>query len=133
MDNSEIIKELKTHSICLEYWDDQIESALKEEIKLKYEPVGTSGIYSKYYRFLLQYHGVSQLLVNSDAIFEMVITSTEKEYNLKNAKNGLNCFHNVHIRVRKNNEIIISCHFRLWEEDEELSGKKSILKEYLHS
>ena len=132
MKNRALIEELRKNSLCNEYWDKEIEIALTKEIVLEYEPVGTMGVYRCCFDFLLPYHGTNPALLGTEASLEVNITSSEKEYNLKKALAGKDCFHNIIIKVRKDGKKILSSEFRLWDEGEELlSGKKSIIEAIL--
>ena len=111
--------ELKKHKLCGLYWSDEVEEVLAGEITLEYEPVGDMGIYSRYFKFELSYQGDDSRLAGTSASMRISITSVNRAYDLEKAEAGEDCFHNVCIKVKRDKESIVTCEFRLWDEEAE--------------
>lgn len=130
--NNILVEQLRKHDLCKLFWSEQIAQTLQKEIILEYEPVGEMGVYSRQFVFPMLYTGGDAFLSNTKAILNLKITSGSNEYNLQKAMAGEDCFHNVQIKIIEGSELIILCRFRLWcQEEEEYTGKKSVLKRVL--
>lgn len=129
LDNNILIEELRRHKLFRLYWSRQMEEELQKEIVLSYEPVGEMGIYSKYFEYSAPYIGSEANLSDTIAVIHLSITSNSQDYNVQKAVSGLDFFHNVKIRIYKDDDLILTCKFRLWsKEEEEYSGTKEKLE-----
>lgn len=123
-----LVEELQQHPLFKSFWSEQIHELLEQEIILEYEPIGEFGIYSKYFEFCLPYIGIKKELYETKAFIKLGITANGPNYDIQKALNEKDCFHNVQIQIRRNNEILATNCFRLWsKEKDEYSGKKEIL------
>lgn len=125
-----LLQELLKNNLIKEYWNLK-EDIFSNPIALDYEPIGEMGIYSKSFHFELPYSGDSELFFNTVAVIDVKISSINPTYNLESAIRGGEPYHNVKIDIKRNNEYILSCKYRLWDETEtEYCGKESVLKQY---
>ena len=125
-----LLQELMKNKLFQEYWNNNNE-IFHQPIVLDYEPIGEMGIYSKTLNFELPYHGDCMFFFDTIAIIEIKISSLSPIYNLESAASGGEPYHNVTIRIKKNNDYILSCKYRLWDETEaEYCGKETALKSF---
>lgn len=127
-----LLQELKKCKLCRLYWSEQIAKELEKEIVLEYEPVGEMGVFQKQLAFRLQYGGENSCFLGTEAIMDIKISAYNSEYNIQKASEGIDCFHNIQIKVVRGNQVLLTCKYRLWsEEDEEYCGSLSMMKLFL--
>lgn len=123
-----LLQELRKCKLCRLYWSDQISKELEQEIVLEYEPVGEMGVYKKQLSFNLQYGGEDTHLLGTEAIMNIIISAYSSEYSIQKAIDGIDCFHNVQIKVIRENKLLLTCQCRLWSGEEEYCGSWSMMK-----
>lgn len=137
MDNKNniiLIKELKKHELCNSFWSEQVNQELEKQISLQYEPIGEMGIYSKSFHFRSLYSGDKEFLLGTEGIIDIKISSNIPEYDIQKAINNIDCFHNVQIKVKKGEKLLLSSCFRLWDnQEEQFCGDKNFLNIYFNS
>lgn len=128
-----LIEELRNHQICKDFWDNRICEVLEQEIVLEYEPVGEMGVYSSYFEFCMPYVGNEKDLSEIRAFMKLGITASMPDYDIQKAIAGTDCFHNVQIQIKRDEEILAAICFRLWNgKKDKYSGSKEILNLLLH-
>lgn len=131
--NHLLINELKDHKLCQCFWSEELEQELSKKIALSYKPMGELGVYNKHYEFRLPYNGLKEELYETHAVLHLDITSGTPAYDVQKAIGGLDCFHNVHILVFKNDSTIITNKFQLWNRAKnEYCGNEEMLNLFLN-
>ena len=126
----ELLQELMKNDLFKRYWKDN-NDIFYQPIVLDYEPVGEMGIYSKMFRFELPYSGDCAFYNSTVAIIDIKISSLNPVYSLESAIAGNEPFHNVCISIKKNNDYLLSCKYRLWDAGEaEYCGKETALRNF---